>query len=90
MSIPEIKSKKDKVSETVTLLKQILGLGIHENDVSYLEVKEYCKKWIETEEKKIFEYEIYFTRYGRDATLTLPWRSDKSCEFRMRAPSKKG
>ena len=83
MSIPDIKSKNDKVSETVTLLKQILGLGIHENDVSYLEVKSYCKQWIESEERKIFEYKILFTRYDRMATLTLPWRSDRSCEFRM-------
>ena len=89
MSIPDIKSKKDKVSETVRLLKQILGLGIHENDISYLEIKEYCKQWIETEEKQNFEYQIYFTRYDRDATLTLPWKSDKFCEFRMRAPLKK-
>lgn len=81
----EIKSKKDKITETVRLLKQILGLGILENDPSYLQVKEYCSNWINSEEKKNFEYEVEFPRYGRKAILTLPWKSERTCEFYMKA-----
>lgn len=81
----EIKSKKDKVSETVRLLKQVLGLGIVETDPSYIQVKEYCSTWINCEEKKVFEYEIMFPRYGRKAILTLPWKSGRTCEFYMKA-----
>lgn len=81
----DIKSKKDKVSETVRLLKQILGLGIIEGDPSYIIVKNYCTSWINSEEKKNYVYEIEFPRYERKATLTLPWKSDKTCEFYMKA-----
>lgn len=81
----EIKSKQDKITETVRLLKQVLGIGIHETDPSYLQVKNYCSLWIKSEEKKNYEYEIEFPRYERKATLTLPWKTNKTCEFYMKA-----
>lgn len=81
----EIKSKQDKITDTVRLLKQIIGLGIKENDPSYLCIKDYCNVWIHSEEKKVFEYEIEFPRYGRKAILTLPWKSERTCEFYMKA-----
>jgi hypothetical protein len=36
---------------------------------------------------QIKEHVIEFTRYGRKANLTLPWKSGKSCEFLLKAPS---
>ena len=81
----EIKSKKDKVTETIRLLKQVLGLGIKEDDPSYIIVKKHCSEWINSEEKKIYEHEVEFPRYERKAILTLPWKNGKSCEFYMRA-----
>ena len=86
MSIPEVKSIADRATESVNLIKQIRDLGISLNDPSYLEVKEHLNEWIKSEEKKVLEYEIYFSRYGRRATLTLPWKADKSCEFSMKKP----
>jgi hypothetical protein len=86
MSIPEVKSMNDRTTESINLIKQIKDLGISVSDPSYIEVKEHLNTWIKSEEHKVLEYEIYFTRYGRRATLTLPWKADKTCEFSMRKP----
>lgn len=81
----EIKSKINKITETVRLLKQVLGLGIIDTDPSYIIIKNHCSDWINSEEKKVFVHEVEFPRYERKAILTLPWRSDKTCEFYMKA-----
>ena len=83
-----IKPMADKAKEAVHLLTQIKDLGISDIDVSYLEIKQYLNDWIRSEEQKVFEYEIFFVRYGRNATLTLPWKSERSAEFRMKALKK--
>ena len=84
--IQEIKSKEERVKETIHLLKQILNLGIAETEPAYIEVKNYLNQWIRSDEKKVREYEIEFVRYGRKATLTLPWKGGKTCEFLMKKP----
>jgi hypothetical protein len=84
MSVVQLKSMADKAKDSVNLMKQIRDLGILESDPSYLEVKTYLNEWIKSEDKLIKNYEIYFSRYGRDAKLTLPWRSDRTCEFSMK------
>lgn len=74
----------DKAEEAIRLIKQIRGLGILENDPSYLVVKAHLNEWIKSDETKIKEYTIEFARYGRKATLTLPWRHDQTCSFLMK------
>jgi hypothetical protein len=85
MTIHELKSNVDKSKDAINLIKQIKELGILDNDPSYLQVKTYLNEWIKSEDKNIKEYTIIFERYGRKATLTLPWKSDKTCEFSMKA-----
>lgn len=85
MGSTEVKSRAERLKETIHLVKQIRDLGIHETEPSYLEVKEKLNNWIKSEEKHVQEYVFDFVRYGRKATLTLPWRADKPCEFRMKA-----
>lgn len=82
----EVKTMADRVKESVNLSKQILGLGITDNDPTYLEVKTYLNNWIKSEDKHIKTYDIEFVRYGRKGTLTLPWRADKTCEFFLKKP----
>jgi len=86
MSTHQIKSMSERTNESINLIKQIRDLGISVSDPSYIDVKDYLNIWIKSEEQKVLEHEIYFTRYGRRATLTLPWRADKTCEFSMRKP----
>jgi hypothetical protein len=85
MGTTEVKSRAERLKETIHLVKQIRDLGIHETEPSYLEVKEKLNNWIKSEEKHVHEYVFDFVRYGRKATLTLPWRADKPCEFRMKS-----
>ena len=79
-----LKSMTDKAEESIKLIKQIRDLGILETEPSYLEVKKYLNEWIKSDEKRIKEYIIDFPRYGRKATLTLPWRDDQTCTFLMK------
>lgn len=81
-----IKSVEERLKETIHLLKQILNLGIAETEPAYIEVKNYLNQWIRSDEKEIKEYHIEFARYGRRATLTLPWKCGKTCEFLMKKP----
>ena len=83
----EVKSMTDRVKESVNLSKQILGLGFSDTEPTYLEIKKYLNEWIKSEDKNVKTYDINFVRYGRKGTLTLPWRSDKSCEFFLKKPS---
>lgn len=84
MSTPEVKSMIDRAKESVTLIKQIRDLGISETDPSYLEVKSHLNEWIKSEDRFVKNYDIYFTRYGRKSTLTLPWKHSKTCEFSLK------
>jgi len=86
MSIRELKSMTDKAEEAIKLIKQIRDLGILQSDPSYLEVKTHLNEWIKSDEKKVKDYTIEFPRYGRKATLTLPWREDQTCTFLMKKP----
>ena len=74
------------MKESVNLCKQILDLGISDNDPTYLEIKKYLNDWIKSEDKNVKTYDINFVRYGRKASLTLPWRDDKTCEFFLKKP----
>ena len=84
--IPEVKPKEERLKESISLLKQILGLGIPETEPAYVQIKNYLSEWVKSEDKQIKEYNIEYVRYGRKATLTLPWKSGKSCEFSMKKP----
>jgi hypothetical protein len=79
-----LKSMTDKAEESIKLIKQIRDLGILETEPSYLEVKKHLNEWIKSDEKKVKEFIIEFPRYGRKATLTLPWRDDQTCTFLMK------
>lgn len=82
----EVKSKEERVKETVSLLKQIQDLGIPTSDPSYIVVKNYLSEWIKSEHKHIVEHMIEFPRYGRKGVLTLPWKHGKPVEFFLKKP----
>lgn len=82
----ELKSKEERVKESISLLKQIQDLGITTSDPSYIIVKEHLTEWIKSDNKHIQEHIIEFPRYGRKAILTLPWKNGKSVEFFLKKP----
>jgi hypothetical protein len=84
--LTKAKSKEERLKETIHLLKQILDLGITQSEPAYVEIKNYLNDWIKSDDKHVKEHIIEFVRYGRKATLTLPWKSGKSCEFFLKKP----
>ena len=85
MGTNELKSRAERLKETVHLVRQIRDLGIHETEPAYIEVKDKLNDWIKSEDKHVKEFTFDFVRYGRTATLTLPWKADRTCEFRMKS-----
>ena len=87
MSLKTVKTVQDRMTETIRLLKQVLDLGIAETDPGYQDLKNHLTDWVKSEDTHVKEHVIEFTRYGRKANLTLPWKSGKPCEFLLKAPS---
>ena len=75
MPQPE-KTKEDRLKETLTILKQLLDLGISKEDGSYLLVKEQFDEWIKTGNS--WSGSIHFPRHGRRADIELPKRCNKA------------
>ena len=86
MGIDEVKPKEERLKESISLLRQILGLGIPDTEPAYVMVKQYLSDWVKSEDKHLQEYEIHFVRYGRKATLTLPWKKGRTAEFLLKKP----
>jgi len=82
----EVKPKEERVKESISLLKQILGLGIPETEPAYVMVKKFFSDWVKSEDKHMQEHEINFVRYGRKGILRLPWKKGRSAEFFLKKP----
>lgn len=81
MPLPE-KTKEDRVKETLTILKQLLDLGISQADPSYKEIKTRFDEWIQTGE--YWAGSIHLARYGRRADIELPRRSGRSASLNLK------
>lgn len=77
------KTKAERVKESVTLLKRLIEVGIHSEDLGYKETKEVLDTWIFDGAPKTET--IDFTRYGRIGHLTLPQVSGKPPTFLLKA-----
>lgn len=77
-----IKSRNDRVMESVRLLRQILKLGINKNDIPYLELKSHLDTWIDN--GPAWSGSVMFSKYARRADLVLPVSVDKAatCLFK--------
>jgi hypothetical protein len=81
MPQPE-KTKEDRLKETLTILKQLLNLGISSDDSSYLLVKEQFDEWIKTGNS--WSGSIQFPRHGRRADIILPKRITKAATLNFK------
>lgn len=79
-----LKSRADKVKETITLLTKLKELGIPENEPGYTETKRRCDEWIQGTET--WSGRIDFPRFGRRAELILPIRADRVSSMKLLAP----
>jgi hypothetical protein len=60
----------ERISDSVTILRKILEIGVEKDSEEYLETKVHLDAWIKTGEPGVFK--IPFPTYGRVAHMTLP------------------
>jgi hypothetical protein len=75
------KTKGDRVSDTIMILKRLNQVGVSKTDPGYLETKGYLDEWIQTGEYAHHKY--YFFRYGRKAELILINRKEVEPTFHL-------
>lgn len=78
-----LKTKMERVKETVTLLRKIKELGIFETDPGYMEIKRRLDAWIAGGDAWTGTVELM--RYGRRAYMKIPVLKGQDLECRLRS-----
>lgn len=81
-----LKSKMDRVKESITILKKLKELGIPVTEPGYYQTKERLDEWIAGGD--LWEGRIDFPRFQRRAELLLPVRPDRVVSMTIFAPRK--
>ncbi len=81
-----LKSKMDRVKESITILKKLQELGIPTNEPGYAFTKQQLDEWIAGGDK--WEGRVDFPRFQRRAELVLPVRADRVVSMTIFAPRK--
>jgi hypothetical protein len=79
-----LKTKSEKLSEIIPLLKKLNEIGIPSKDSGYIATKELMDTWLHTE-KDIINEEIQFLKYGRIGVLSMYAKQGKSPKFVLKA-----
>jgi len=80
----EIKSKTDRVTEGISILKQLRDNGVKDHSLGFYELKTKIKEWVSNEDS--WEGTIDFSEYGRIAEVELPKYNNKAAglNFKMK------
>ena len=81
-----LKSKRERVKESITILKKLKELGIPNNEPGYYQTKEKLDEWIAGGDQ--WDGRIDFPRFQRRAELLLPVRPDRVVQMTLFAPRK--
>ena len=74
--LKNIKSKSDRLSEGINILKQLRDNGVKEYSLGFIELKEKISEWVKSEDG--WEGTISFSDYGRIAEVELPKYDNKA------------
>ena len=77
------KPKEERLQETITILKKLQEVGIHDTDPGYKQVKELMTAWVK--EGEASAHKIEFPRHGRRGELVLPWRAGRAATLALKA-----
>lgn len=78
----EIKSKTDRVTEGISILKQLRDNGVKERSYGFIELKTKINEWISNQDS--WEGTIDFRDYGRVAEVELPKYNNKAAGMNFR------
>ena len=81
-----LKSKMERVKESITILKKLQELGIPTNEPGYALTKLHLDEWIAGGDR--WDGRIDFPRFQRRAELVLPVRPDRVVSMKIFAPNK--
>jgi hypothetical protein len=73
MAEQSVKSKEERLKESIRILTQIKELGINQNDIGYKELSVKFSEWVKGGEA--WQGTIDFYRYNRRARVLLPTKS---------------
>lgn len=79
----ELKTKEERVKDTVKLLLQLKDIGIPSTDPGYLETKKHLDAWIQDGETR--EVKVPFPRALRIGHLMLPRITGRAPTFVLKA-----
>jgi hypothetical protein len=74
--VKTIKSKAERLSEGINILKQLRDNGVKEYSLGFEELKEKISEWVKSEDG--WEGTISFSDYGRIAEVELPKYDNKA------------
>ena len=74
--VKTVKSKADRLSEGINILKQLRDNGVKEHSFGFIELKEKISEWVKSEDG--WEGTISFSDYGRVAIIELPKYDNKA------------
>ena len=72
----EIKPKAERLTEGISILKQLRDAGVKEHSLGYIELKDKISSWVNGEDS--WEGNIDFSDYGRVAQVDLPKYTNRS------------
>jgi hypothetical protein len=81
-----LKSKADRVKESITILQKLKELGIPSNEPGYMMTKQHLDEWIQGGDR--WDGRVDFPRFQRRAELVLPVRPDRVVQMTIFAPRK--
>ena len=81
-----LKSKMDRVKESITILKKLKELGIPTNEPGYLLTKQHLDEWIQGGPQ--WDGRIDFPRFQLRAELVLPVRPNRVVQITIFAQRK--
>jgi hypothetical protein len=79
------KTRAERVSEAVTLLKKLKEVDIGPSEPGYIFCKEKMDLWIQ--DGKSASYKVEFPHHGRKGELVLPARQGVSPSIHLKAPT---
>ena len=75
----EEKPQADRLSEGVSLLKQLREAGVKDTVISFQVLKQQISDWVKTGEP--WEGRVEFPEYGRVAVVNLPRYTNRAAEL---------
>ena len=78
-NIKEPKTKEERLTEGVSLLKQLKETGVKDNGMGFQLVKQHISEWVNTGET--WAGTISFAEHGRVAELQLPKYNNKAADI---------